>query len=544
VGLRQGGDSLGKRPSWTAIELGLERFLELVNADPRVALEFERSRGEFFASRAAARAPRAELRHLEWFLLERPSVTLGAVPVVAWQEEWRSTLAEGLASDLSTAFLHSLPGAFEITSLGPAGGLWARDLFTLGELPLIGVEGAQAIEAGDLLVGRLFPAGTEAYVVSPAASIFRNPAVLAAVRQDLEQMRAARRGVLRVQQLELERLFHAHAQPFEPVSEPEQKRAQARNALLDLGLQPRQAERVLERLRAAAGAAEGRVVMEILNDLAFETGVDLSSARLVLIDLWDGERRSRLPARAERAGAPEAREALEAFDRGRAQGKDLEGLFRELARDLGVADDAEGEPDEEEDFGAPDFPGVVGAMVEEFLWETERELGRKRARAWGGLRALGRYAGDIGVFEELSRTRLLDFSARWLLDEGGLEGVAEAATVLEALAAFCQWCQERHDMPLAQEFGPTLALLRASVPRHLVLRRHVAAGGDSGAFRVVRIAPGRAVVRDSSGQERAVPLTSAQTEHLRDGDLVSLAFAGGAPALGRGYPPELAALLP
>ena len=70
--------------SWDSIEGAFEPFLELVREDERVRSEFEHSRSEFFAEPAAVHGPGAELRHLEWFLLERPSAVLGAVPAVAW----------------------------------------------------------------------------------------------------------------------------------------------------------------------------------------------------------------------------------------------------------------------------------------------------------------------------------------------------------------------------------------------------------------------------------------------------------------------------
>src|SRR5262245_23974744 len=114
--------------SWDSIERGLERFLELVRADRGVQAEFERSRGEFFASPDGPRSPMAELRHLEWFALERPSATLGSTPVQAWQEAWRASLPDA-GSELAASFLQSLAGAFEVTSLVPGEGLWVRDLF-------------------------------------------------------------------------------------------------------------------------------------------------------------------------------------------------------------------------------------------------------------------------------------------------------------------------------------------------------------------------------------------------------------------------------
>lgn len=523
--------------SWPSIEQGLERFLDLVRADPRVRAEFERSRGEFFANPAATRGPMDQLRHQEWFLLERPSAALGSSPAQAWQDRWRAA-SPAAGAELAAAFLQSIPGAFEVTSLAPSEGVWVRDLFTLGEHPVAEADATSNLAQGDLLVGRLFPAGTGTFLLSPSVSVFRNPALLAAIRADLAAMRAVRRGVLRVQQLELERLFHGPGAEPEVQKTSTQVRARVRAELLEQGLEGTAVAGLMERVRDAARTSVNQVITDILNGLAFETGVELARTRLLLVELWDSERRDAAPAAADPMSAgnqADARAALAAFDRGRAEGKDLEQLFRELERELGIN---EGEEDAAEQQGVPDFPGVIAAVVEEFLWEVEREHGPERARRWNVLRTLGSYARDIGVFEELGNARLLDFSTRWLLDESGLASVAEVETLMEALTAFCQWCEQHHDLPLWRQFGATLSSLRASVPRHVLLRQDGVAAGR-GSYRVVRVGEREALVSDGKGRERTVTLTPHQAAHLRDGDLVRLARAGGRAALGATYPGEI-----
>jgi hypothetical protein len=532
--------------TWEAIETGFETFMELLREDERVRLEFERSRAEFFSDATAVRTPGAELRHLEWFLLERPSAVLASTPAQGWLEEWRARLP-GHESELSPAFLQSLPGAFEVTSVMPSEGLWVRDLFTLGEHPVAEARATYALAAGDLLVGRLYPSSGGVFLLSPSVSVFRNPELLAAVRIDLARMRNVRRGVLRVQQLELERLFHAPGSAPAFVPAPSEVRARARAQLVALGLERKDVEQLLKRVQRAARAANGREVTEILNALAFDTGIDLSSARLVLLELWDVERASSAPGPSAAAPvevleeAVDTSAALAAFDRGRAEGRDLEQLFQELERELGVAE-VEGEDSEEEaeeDPGAPDFPGVVGAMVVEFLWEVEREQGQARASSWEILRELGNYGRDIGVFEDLNDTRLLDFSARWVLDESGLTRVSEVETLLEALTAFCFWCEQQQDLPLWKKFGPILERLRSSVPRHLLLRQTTTAGPGAGAYRVTSIGPGQARARDRAGEEQVFELSVLQAAHLREGDLVRLAREGARAVIGASYPAEL-----
>jgi hypothetical protein len=241
--------------------------------------------------------------------------------------------------------------------------------------------------------------------------------------------------------------------------------------------------------------------------------------------------------------------ALEAFDRGRAEGRDLEQLFQQLEHDLGVLDEDDAgeeakETDEsEDDAGAAEFPGLIGALVDEFLWEIELEQGIEETRPSGVLRALGRYGRDLGVLEDLDRTRLLDFSARWLLDEGEVKDAGELATLFAALAAFCRWCEEQHDLPLAKSFGSTLESLSVSVPRHLRLRQAGKDGAGLGAYRVTSVRPREATASDRGGNERVFALNERQAAELREGDLVRLARKGERDVLGASYPGELGEML-
>src|SRR6185369_13207547 len=102
------------------------------------------------------------------------------------------------------------------------------------------------------------------------------------------------------------------------------------------------------------------------------------------------------PAASDDSADPEAvARAVAEFERKRKAGAPLEAAFQELERDLDLADPTSA--NDEEEAPVPDFPGVVGAMIEEFLWETrgDGDPGLER------LRSLGRHAADIGVFENL-----------------------------------------------------------------------------------------------------------------------------------------------
>lgn len=512
------------------IARGLERCYARIEADPALRAEFAASRADFFARPAAAAVPGAELRHLEWFLLERPSPALGAIPLIAFGA---ADAQSDLTPELRAALLGSFAGAFEVTSAGEADGAWVRDLFTQGELPLAATDGSVPLAAGDLLVGRLFPVGDGTFAPSPAVSVYRSPELLAAVRADLGSMRQARRGVLRIQQLELERLFHGGTPAGEGPARATVEPADPGAALRALGVEERKVTSILTSLRAGAERGDSAAVTELLNQLAFDTPVDLERAREILLDAWHAQRDAVQPSTYD----ADARAALAAFDRGRTEGKDLELLFRELERDLGLQDEDDGEAEEEsEAAGAPDFPGVVGAMVEEFLWDVEREQGAARAHQLAPLRALGEYAHDIGVFEDLGRLRLLDFGARWLLEETEL-GAAELGAVLDALAEFCAWAEERHELPLAREFGTPLRALRQSVPRLAAARGSLARAAGGELLAVAAVRGERVELRDSAGAFLDLSLPAELRAHLRVGDW--LRVTGERRVVAAVYPAEI-----
>jgi hypothetical protein len=515
------------------ITSSLERCYSLVAGDPGLRADFRASRSEFFPHPEGEQVPGAELRHLEWFLLERPSPVLGSVPLVAWTRGEGDEL-HAMSAGLRAALLSSIPGAFEVTSIDDGGGSWVRDLFTQGEHPLASTPVSSDLQAGDLLVGRLFPASEDVFVASPAAVVYRSSVLLSAVRADLDAMRKARRGVLRIQQLELERLFLGRGLELRRPPSSSDFRERARAGLVALGVAEERVTRILAHVRRAVSRGTSSEVTELLNQLAFETHVDLERARQILVETWEEERRFKeRPTKND-----DVRAALEVFDRGRGEGKDLDSLFSELERSLGL----ESEPTEEEqgeDSDTPEFPGIVRALVEEFLWDQEREKGVEHARRLEGLRVLGEYARDIGVLEELGRVRLLDFSARWLLDEPRLSA-RELEEVLDALAEFCVWAEEIHDIPLKREFEATLQELRPSVVRLAGVRRdEVVRPGELG--RVVRADSDFVEVQFGDNQV-CRPRSDESASQVRAGDLVRLDPSRA--LILAAYPPELAELVP
>jgi hypothetical protein len=571
------------------LEEAFARLLERVRGDAALGAEFLESQSEFFAHGATFATPGeavlAERRHSEWFLLERPCTQLQDVPILAFFEELSSS---GTAhQDALQALLGSFSGVFEVTGVTAGEGVWVRDLAGHGEYPLQEAEGSFALEQGDVLVGRLFPVGDTLCRISHAAGIYRSPKLLEALRHDLAQAQSSRRGVLRFSQVELEAMFFvpqpalvaqvplATPQPPLPLAagepqvipevfdvpvRPEAIVAQARGLLRSAGLAEVEIDETLEELASEAfdptpGLVGGEEhLVRILDRLAFDTSVDLELARQALILAWPSLTATVQPPaakpsssngvvaprkqRAEPALPPsspsspslsngeetvrDVRAAMAAFDRGRSEGKDLEQLFRQLEAELEL--DSEEATDDD---SAPDFPGVVPAMVEEFLWEIERERGPEEARRLDRVRSFGRFGERIGVFENLGARDLLLYSALWLPEQGGLSSPEEATETLAALREFCLWAEERHEVALGRALEPLLPGLMESLPRitqanRLLgsrLRESPEKAGESALLEYVAPRPGgRSAARDTKGREHEVRVQPEIARLLQPGD--------------------------
>ena len=443
--------------------------------DPGLTAEHATSLRQFFAHRGGGAVDTlATRRHLEWFLLERFSASRGGTPIETLVHDGVEA-DEDAPQEALAALLGSLASVFEVTGTVPDEGIWVRDLAGGGEYALEEPEASHALVVGDLLVGRVFQVAPGLHRISGSAGLFRDERLLSAVRSDLEAARSSRRGTLRLSQADLERMFWPDAEePAVPAQTLEESLARARVVLRAGGLDDAACQAVFDELRGNSGQAfellpgGGDALGEVLERLAMESDVDLAAARVVLLAVWTGFARAAGvaapadPLQPTRRSAPlDAQAAMAAFDRGRAEGRDLEQLFRELERDLGLEDDEEGD----EEALAPDFPGVVEAMVEEYLWELGCSQGAEAAEAQAGLRAFGAFGASIGVFENLTRRDLLLFGSIWLPEYGELADEGAALALVDALEGFCAWCSENHDVDLKREFDAELSELRTALPR-------------------------------------------------------------------------------
>jgi len=504
----------------STIERCLEVLGSLVRGLPELNGEFEASIEAFFqGSRpGAAGDPRETLlagrRHLEWFLLEYHSATLrGSVAeklTSSYEEFVESSLAEdddqaahqAALTVAIEALLRSHTGIFEVESSDAEEAVWARDLGGFGTYALMttGLEGR--LRHGDLLVGRLYPAGDGGNVASPTIAIVRSEGIRTALTRDLGRVREESSvNVLRIGQRELEAMFFVESEGEQPplpadarpeTSDPEPApqdpteaalgtlrevgfdEPMAREALRVLASTPRDPDRLVHGLEDP--------VAEVMETLAFETDVDLGEARTALIAAWElvsaGSSPSpRIPGLSPTAGEVNPEEAVDAFARGRERGEDAASLLQKLEEDLGIAGD--GAADEGSEAPAPDFPGVVGAMVDEMRWEMTATRDGFNVDTLAPLKHLANFAQPIGVFEELKGRDLFQFTTFWLQETRALTSDAEAVALVAALREFCEWALDAHEVDLGSEFLDALGGLETSLPRMRRANEALVSGGAS-----------------------------------------------------------------
>ncbi|MDP6540273.1 MAG: hypothetical protein QF410_12100 [Planctomycetota bacterium] len=490
-------------------------------------------------------------RHLEWFLFESG----GAEALLgAWRERADPELEAHAA-----CFLESEVGLFVVEEVRPDGTAALEDVAGLGTFLLAESAPEGDVSVGDLIVGRLYPLGDGRHRPSPAARTLRSPQLLTALRRDLSRLREENdQAVLRISQAELESMF------FGPGPGPgggpggiEAAREQAeRDALACLvagGVEDSEAAELVAAFRSMAydplvltpGADDP--LAAVLERLAFESEVDLERARVLLLALWTqpvSQPTEVNPSTPTPAHADAAR-ALEEFDRARRAGLDVDSSIAALERQLGLDQlDEDEEPERE----APDFPGVVAAMIEEFLWDVAREEGPDTAATLDSVRLLGEYAGHVGVFENLGSRDLLTFCAFWVLERGGLADAAAARRLLDAVGRFCVWAEEHHEVRLSSTFSKGLAELALSLPRIVTangLLPEPAEGAAGEVWEVVGVEGPAVRLAGPDGAEQRAAVRADLAAHLASGDTLRAEVdpAGGV-RVHRCYPPQAKALWP
>lgn len=486
----------------------------LVEALP-VELEYQDDLQQFGTDAKTRSGAQRERRYLEWFLLERPSEALGSIPL----EQFFAGLAEDVGVERARAYAAlrgSRVGVFLVARIAENDGLLLEDLLGRGQYVVPDPLLVGGIDVGDLIVGRIYPEDLEHagektnWGLSSAAAVFRNDQLVRALKRDLEAMRGRTRGPLRMTQADIEQMFFSRAVVVErdpeeaPRLDPRVSERAARALLDEAGIGPDRAAEFLATL-ALNPLPEDDLALGgddplgwILEELAFETSVALDHARSVLADYW------RACAAAEKSkdmvgesdsSTSDAAAALARFDEGRAAGKNLDALFAQLEAELGIEDagpsvddgplellaaDDESEDAEGEEVTfrpAPDFPGVLGALVQEFLWDAARIEGVELetfAMQHRNLELFAQFGMFLGHADELADQHVELFLGRWIWEAGRLAlGDYDAEGAIRSTRAFCAWLAEFHSSELLTELGGLFEGLLGDARRIQELNRSV-----------------------------------------------------------------------
>ena len=349
-----------------------------LSANQRLRAELQRARRDFFGEEAAAsdQDHAAEHRFAEWFLFERESETLGAVPI-----------AVSPFCDDGAEVEDSISGLFLVEHV--AATCTAKDMQN-GEV--IEIVDAGDLQVGDLLVGRLYPAAQERWSASAATPALRPGRQIAeAFVRDLKTLDLDRR----LHQVELEHLLlqqHARVEqvpvvagpPPEPVAPLEHLEADLEQLLQSVG---ESHSAVIISQQLAVAPRPGAFIGPILDQLAFDTDVDLDRARRLMLEIWNahhaGEIEEPRAPTEESSGPPGetlGERLVRKLDEGLGNSQDVEDIFSQMEEIAGIDGDEASQDDPQAALQADlvdrlhaqgdGDAGDLGPLITEYRWET------------------------------------------------------------------------------------------------------------------------------------------------------------------------------
>ena len=541
-----------------ATEIAVLALQQQLEANPKLHAEVQRARRQFFGNEADARERRGdsdagEHRFAEWFVLERDSEVLGAVPVAV------PALAEQVKE-----LLGSLVGAFHVT-LAAKNGVEARDLQDGEDLEL--VVPSETLRPGDLLVGRLFPLENGQWIPSSSAAVFRpGEEIGLAFQRDYTRLELDRR----LQQVELEHLLLRRAdQTPSPTAGtvakvPLEHLEADLDRLLDGSGSKYSAAEVSELLAEAGNP--GPVMGPLLDDLAFDTAVDLDRARELLLQIWNSYHEGDKPktAAAEGAGAEPlppgetlGERLVRTLDEGLSRKRDVGEVFAQLERLAGIDPEADDDGDdnpfdrgEEEDDGEPaERPadgariaedehdddeddrrgdevaaGDVGPLVEEYLWEAGIDTPEVGAtlRMWVGVQ--GNAALPHIDLVDVTGQDLMRFLLHVYLGAAPECRAEEVRASFGTLQGFFAWAERTQEMELASVVQACRGSLLDHLDRLATASQALSSPPDRsrrpGILQVEDLGPTGFGVRDDDGGDHWLQATAQTVAALQKGDLV------------------------
>jgi hypothetical protein len=531
-----------------ATEIAVANLARLLEQDARLQPELQRARRQFFGTDGTSKpvvlgaADSAELRFAEWYALERESEVLGLVPIEMPQ------YAEHVGD-----LVGSVCGVFSVLSVSDLG-VEARDLQDEAMYDLAVPPGS--LQPGDLLVGRLFTQTEERWTPSTGAAVFRPGKDLAeAFRRDVARLELDRR----LRQIELEHLLlrrtdqtpspTATTIPIVPIerleASLEQLLRQGNSKLTAVGI----SEQLANVLRP------GPIMGPLLEELAFDTAVDLDRVREVMLQIWNAYHPEVVGATkpdAEAAAEPTAslldpgqvpgetlgERLVRTLDEGLRQKVDVDDLFAHLERlaglEPGTSDsgenpfDLQDDGDEETEPAGPDPGGDLGPLVQEFLWENGIEEGpiAQTLLGWADLQrnsALARTDLELVTSEDLMRLLLHVYL-------GGLPGQRAVAvrTAFAALQQFYAWAETTFELQVASTLQECRGGLLNEVERidraGALLTTMTTARMRPGFLEVEDTGPRGFGVRSDEGGNHWLETSAEAAAELRTGDLLLAAL--------------------
>ena len=503
----------------------------------RLRAELQRARRQFFGEDAVGPSDdAAEHRFAEWFLFERESETLGAVPAAVAPYSERARELED-----------SIVGLFLVEVVGDC--VNARDVQS-GEV--FELDDARTLQVGDLLVGRLYSAAQERWSASAATPALRPGRALAdAFVRDLAKLKVDRR----LQQIELEHLLlrrrGAAAEavlpgpPAAPAAPLEHLEADLQQ-LLERAGDRHQAEVISQQL--AVAPRPGAYIGPLLDQLAFDTDVDLDKARRLLLEIWNahhaGEELGDADAPDEAAGPPGAtlgEQLVRTLDEGLNAQRDIDQLFAQLEQMAGIEAEEEDQTDDDaaaalvhrlaeaptdalSGAGSADA-GDLGPLVAEFHWETETAEAAADASAltlWVELQQNAPVPNTI--LEAIGTQDILRLLLHVYLRSAPGQRAPQVRAAFAELTRFYDWLAVTQEMDLRERLaacqGPLLGQLDRLQDAGVALSNDRTPDRAPGLLQIEELGPDGFGARDDDGDGCWLEASPAALALLEVGDLL------------------------
>ncbi len=522
----------------------LAALLTAVESEPRLAAEMQRAKREFFGAQpdvfpSESGSEAGAIRFAEWYLCERPSEFLGDVPVSVAAGRF----GEGASFELLG---ESVVGVFLVQSTSGERPT-VRDVadnrgFELCEVP-------EEIAIGDVLVGRLFASDEDhgAFVPSPAMTVVsKSPHFAIAFQRDLKNLAADRR----LTQAELEHLLFRQGMQGADEPPPPLEHVEAElDKLLVAGGKTGSytATAISDALRNSEHPSA--IVESLLDELAFDTDIDLDDLRRVMLELLasvaasgapepepeaeddvgagdavdmkvrESHPKPFQPREGEKLGEQLARRIEEGLD----GNEQIEALFADVENMLGEEIE---EDDETIELSALD-DGDLEPLVREFIWELDVEE-VERARLDAFVAVQNRAPVPRTSIESIERDDLLRYLLQVWLETSPAERVSHTRASGELIQKFFDWVESTQVVDRRVVVDEAKSAFLADLDR-LDRAAHALGGGDEpvgepALYAVIGVDDDDLLFRAIDGVDELRTPDSGAGDDLREDDLIVGSF--------------------